>query len=57
MAKPKTKSVKVRGQGALRGISFDVTIRTDKLRTWLANHPGEIPPGLTAEQVSELLGE
>ncbi len=40
-----------------RTLSFDVVIRTDKLRVWLENHPGETPPGLTSEEVTELLGE
>lgn len=44
------------GEG-LGGLSFDPRIRTDKLRGWLDRHPGELPPGLTREQVAEIFGE
>lgn len=57
MSKTKTKTKTKRGGGVLAGLSFDVRIRTDKLRAWLGNHPGETPPGLTSDQVRELLSE
>jgi hypothetical protein len=61
MAKRKNRSPSAKRSSGKRstttagGLSFDPAIRTDKLRAWLDNHPGEIPPGLTSERCAELL--
>lgn len=55
-SKTKRTTTRKRGVESLGGLSFDVEVRTDKLRAWLDQHPGEIPPGLTRERISTLLG-